>query len=63
VRHGLSLSLPNGLGGVLAAVALVKEFMRLCNAQHKRTYVELEIMLRSGLVAGGYAGLSPAYTT
>jgi hypothetical protein len=30
VRHGLSLSLPNGLGGVLAAVALVKEFMRLC---------------------------------
>jgi hypothetical protein len=30
VRHGLSLGLPNSFGGVLAAVAFVKEFMRLC---------------------------------
>jgi hypothetical protein len=47
VSHGLSLSLPNGLGGVLAAVAFVKEFVRLCSAQHKRIYVALKIMLRS----------------
>jgi hypothetical protein len=61
--HGFGLCLPYRLGGGGAAVALVEELMRLCSAQHKRTYVVFAVMLCSGLKASGHAGLSPAYTT
>jgi hypothetical protein len=55
--------LANGLGCRGAALGLMQEFVCLCNAQHKPTYVVFAVMLCSGLVANGHGGLSPAYTT
>ncbi len=54
---------PTGFRCGGARYGLMQEFMRLCSAQHKRTYVVFAVMLRSGLITIGDAGLSPAYTT
>jgi hypothetical protein len=56
-------SLANGFGCRGAALGFMQEFVCLCSAQHKRTYVEFAVMLCSWLVSSGHAGLSPSYTT
>jgi hypothetical protein len=42
--NGLSFGFANGWAGVLPAFAFVNQFVSLCSAQHKLTYVVKAVM-------------------
>jgi hypothetical protein len=43
-RHGLGFGFAHGLGRRSVVTALVKQLVRLCTSEHKRTYVRAMIM-------------------
>ena len=59
----LGLRLPHDLRGGRPALGLVQHLVRLCSAQHKRTYVVFAVMLRSGCEGASSLGLLILDTT